>query len=303
MAISTALVPTVLVPQPLQPGRVVRELGAAPGTPAAAPPPAPIDIGPARSQFWQNRIDTYALANQLLQGVSALQAMANTVHGDLQAIAAINSLQVTTNQSAADFNQASAAVQALQTLAGRTLPDTFNVSAALAPAEAAQFERAVDALESLAECCEQRGCGDLDDMSDLAFVCVAHIAFIAGQLMDLQNVTFESVKAKLSGSLIQGALKGLEGQLANVDDDAATDALQFVIAATDLASFEELAPAGTVPDDAVLFDELRHRAALLVAAQCLIAGKVEGDSDEWPPAPSTSGGTVAASRRVRKSAR
>jgi len=297
--------PNNLVLKPLQPGRVVRELVAAAPAPGVAPPAA-IAIGAARSPFWQDRIDTFGLVNQVLTGVDELQTTADSVQSALQTLAARQALQVTTSQGPTDFDQSGAGVSALQglatslaTLATRQLPESFSITASLAPTEAAQFERAVKALEALADCCQQRGCQVKETLSNRAFSIIARVTMLRAHLMDRHGVTLDSVLEKLADLDAE-----LIADIATLLDTAdAAEARKLLERATDLEPFRRWRDRKVAQDDPHIYAELNRRAALLLAVECLVAHGVEGEAPgDWPPpppAPPVEIETPARARRAR----
>jgi hypothetical protein len=258
-------------------GRVVRRLvGAAPPAPAPAPAPKPtITVGPARSPFWQNRIDTLDTERRQLSELKALKGGVTSID---------------------------------KTIGGFSLPTSFSVTTQMSATDAALVRRSVEAAEQLADNTRPRpdSCVARGDMSDLAYTVVARLTTLAASLMDRRDVTLDSVLAKLVDRTTRTLVADVTALLAGTP---AGNALALLNRAIDVQPFEQWQKAGVPQDDPRVFAELNRRAALLLAAKCEVAGSAIGAAADWPPAsaptpaPGTPGAAPAAPAAPARKAR
>lgn len=233
------------------PGRVVHRLVVP--APVPSPVPAAPSVGPARSPFWQNRLDTLETERSQLAELQALKGGVNAIDS---------------------------------AISGISLPASFNVITQMSAADAALIQRGVEAAEQLADNTKPQPdtCAARDDLSDLAYTVIARLTTLAGALMDRQSVTLDSVLAKLAdrnnvllanevGTLLAGT--------------AATEALALLTRALDPVPFSLWVQQGVPQDDPRVYDELNRRAAFLLAAKCVVATTVTGPALDWPPPPPT----------------
>ncbi|MBX3625282.1 MAG: hypothetical protein KF892_09745 [Rhizobacter sp.] len=243
-------------------GRVVRRLvGAAAPAPAPAPKPT-VAVGPARSPFWQNRIDTLDTERRQLSELKVLK-------GDISSID--------------------------KAIGGLRLPTSFSVTTQMSATDAELLRRSVTAAEQLADNTRSRtdSCVSRGDMSDLAYTVIARLTTLAVPLMDRRNVTLDSVLARLGDPTTRTLVADVGRLLAGTP---AANALVLLSRAVDLQPFEQWQKAGAPQDDPRLFAELNRRAALLLAAKCEVAATASGAAPDWPPVPKAAPtpGTAAA---------
>lgn len=248
---------------PAQQGRVVNRLLAPLPAPVITPWPAAapvaattVPIGPARSPYWQNRLDTLATEREALSTNQAqlleLQGVGHSVDGIGDRIAHFalpTQFTVTTQMSAADTALLTRGVAAAETLAGNSRP----------PADS---------------------CVAREDMSDLAFTIIARLTTLAARLMDRDDVTLDSVIGKLKAAENLRLIGDIETLLSGTPADAAATLLRRAV---DVRPFEQWLQDGASQDDPRLYDELNSRAALLLATKCLVATQVDGVATDWPP--------------------
>jgi hypothetical protein len=137
-------------------------------------------------------------------------------------------------------------------------------------------------------------------MSNLAFTIVARLTTLAARLMDRNTVTLDSVIAKLTDAENLRLVGDIDTLLSGTQADAAAALLRRAV---DVEPFAQWLKDGASQDDPRLYNELNSRAALLLAAKCLVATTVDGYATDWPPSqpmPSPAAGTPAS--KSRKSA-
>ena len=263
-------------------GRVVSRLSESVPTPVITPlPPAtpvpstPVEIGPALSAFWQNRLDTLATERDDLA----------TSQAQLQELRAMG-LSVTGIGNRIDK---------------LSVPTEFNVTTQMSVADSALIARGIKAAEKLADNTKPPTpdtCTTREGMSNLAFTIIARLTTLAARLMDRNDVTLDSVISKLSDGENLSLIADTDTLLSRTQADAAAALLRRAV---EVQPFAQMLKDGAAQDDPRLYDELNSRAALLLAAKCLVATTVDGSASDWPPpVPSTVTGTPAS--KSRKSA-
>jgi hypothetical protein len=263
-------------------GRVVSRLSESTPTPVITPlppptpiPPTPVNIGPALSAFWQDRLDTLATERDELATSRAqlqeLHAMGLSVTGignRIDKISVPTEFTVTTKMSAADTALATRGVEATERLAENTKPPPPDT------------------------------CAVREEMSDLAFTIVARLTTLAARLMDRNDVTLDSVISKLKDAENQQLIVEIDKLLSDIQATAAATLLQRAV---NVQPFLQWATEQLPQHDPKLYAELNRRAALLLAAKCLVATKVVGTASDWPP-PGSSTVTSSPAFKSRKGA-
>ncbi|HEX6704958.1 MAG TPA: hypothetical protein VF169_09380 [Albitalea sp.] len=169
--------------------------------------------------------------------------------------------------------------QVAEKVGGVQLPAALQVTTQSAPEDRAIAQQGADALVDIAEAANrsQGGeCSALPTLSNLAFALIARLTTLTAHLMDMHEVTLESVLEKLHGDV--GLRDELERRLEAVNLHPAAQALH---SALDPARFEALKNATSEE----LFAELNECAATLLAIKCQIATTLRDGSapGEWPP--------------------
>lgn len=251
MATSTA--PVFVTPAQ---GRVVHRLTvpapapvpALPGAPALAPA---INVGAARSPFWQNRLDTLDTERRQLVELTALKG----------------------------------GVTAIDTAIGNfSLPTSFSVTTQMSAADTALVQRGVVAAEQLASNTKPRpdSCVARDDMSNQAYTVIARLTTLAAALMDRKGVTLGTVLAKLTDAATRTLVADVTTLLAGTPS---ASALALLGRAVDPVPFSQWLQQGVAQTDPRVYAELNRRAALLLAAKCEVATTATGGAPDWPPSP------------------
>jgi len=245
-------------------GRVVSRLSVSVPTPIITPlppatpvPPSPVDIGPALSAFWQNRLDTLATERDDLA----------TSRAQLQELRAMG-LSVTGIGDRID---------------NLSVPTEFTVTTQMSTADSALIARGIEAAEKLADNTKPPlpdTCATREGMSNLAFTIIARLTTLAARLMDRNDVTLDSVIGKLTDGENLRLIADTDSLLSGTQADAAAALLRRAV---DVQLFAQMRKDGAAQDDPRLYDELNSRAALLLAAKCLVASTVAGSANDWPP--------------------
>jgi hypothetical protein len=250
MATSTA--PVFVTPAQ---GRVVHRLtvpAPLPAPPGGASSGVPINgVGPARSPFWQNRLDALDTERRQLAELKALKSGVTSID---------------------------------TTIGGLSLPASFSVTTQMSAADTALVQRGVVAAEQLATNTKPRpdSCASRGDMSDQAYTVVARLTTLAASLMDRKGVTLNTVLAKLTGTAMRTLVADVTTLLAGTPS---ASALTLLGRAVDPAPFSLWSQQGVSQTDPRVYAELNRRAALLLAAKCEVATTATGTAIDWPPPP------------------
>jgi hypothetical protein len=265
-------------------GRVVLPLPALPAAPPAPQPPADLLIGPPRSPFWVNRLELQDQANDGLEKLDTLHSDLSAVSQRLFDLSTRNGFSVMTTQSAVDAQRSADGLVALQSIASSQQTQATQLAAAVLALN--------DIAKAAANCCNDC-CADLA-LSDAAFVLIARLGTLRVHLMDLHEVTLDSVLAKLEKQDL-ALIRAIAEQLEQAE---LKDELARLMQAVDIAPFQAWKDQGVSQTDPALYEELSRRAALLIGVECAVAHQVDGESDDWPPQATTTSGQ----RRRRGSA-
>lgn len=246
---ATSTVPIFVTPAQ---GRVVHRLTVPAPVPAppGAPAPTPgVNVGPARSPFWQNRLDALEIERDQLAELTALKG----------------------------------GVGKIDTAIGKfSLPTSFSITTQMSATDAALVQRGVTAAEQLANNTKPRpdSCAARGDMSDLAFTVIARLTTLAAALMDRKSVTLNSVLARLTGAATRTLVADVGTLLAGTPS---ANALTLLGRAVDPMPFSLWLQQGVAQTDPRVYAELNRRAALLLAAKCEVATTATGSASDWPP--------------------
>ncbi len=244
---ANSIVPLVFVAA--APGRVVKRLQVAAPAPASAP--AAPSVGPARSTFWQNRLDTLKVERDQLAELAALKGGVSSID---------------------------------TAIGGFSLPTSFSVTTQMSASDSALVQRGVAAAEQLANNTRPRpdSCAARGDMSDEAYTVIARLTTLAAALMDRKGVTLSTVLAKLTDAATRTLVADVTTLLVGT---ASANALTLLTRAVDPTPFTQWLQQGVSQTDPRIYAELNRRAALLLAAKCEVATTATGAAIDWPPPP------------------
>lgn len=249
-------------------GRVVRRLvrpTIRPKEPAASPE---VHLGAPRSPFWEHQYRVLAETKAQVAELKTLQGGLTVIGGKIDTIGGRSHFTVTTGLDQAGTELLTRGIDAVEKLVTNTTPPPPDT------------------------------CATRDDMSDLAFAIVARLNTLASYLMDRHDVSLDSVIDKLTDP---GNIELIKETRELILQAQAPVTAELLRRAVDPSLFQQWQKQGGQPDDSKFFDEVRQRAALLLAAKCQVATMVTGAADDWPP-PAPTPGVAQPTAKTRRRA-